>query len=92
MSIDHAPQTDDLPPPKAFQDLLVVTVPLSLAMLANAMLLLTVPLKALALAISPSMIGPAQNQPRAMARNGSCFAPTAACSCPWPWRASRCLS
>ncbi|WP_273206634.1 MFS transporter [Marinobacter subterrani] len=57
MPVDHAPETDDLPPPKAFQDLLVVTVALSLAMLANAMLLLTVPLKALALEISPSMIG-----------------------------------
>jgi len=57
MPIDHASETDDVVPPRAFQDLVVVTIALSLAMLANTMLLLTVPLKALALEISPSMIG-----------------------------------
>src|SRR5690554_2851494 len=43
--------------PQAYRDLVVVSVSLTLAMLANTMLLLTVPFAALDLDISPSMIG-----------------------------------
>lgn len=43
--------------PQAYRDLIVVSLALSLAMLANTMLLLTVPFKALELQVSPAMIG-----------------------------------
>ena len=57
MSTNHFSETGDVTQPHAARDLVVVTIALTLAMLANTMLLLTVPLKALELQISPSLIG-----------------------------------
>lgn len=57
MSINRFSETGDVTQPQAAQDLAVVTAALTLAMLANTMLLLTVPLMALDLQISPSLTG-----------------------------------
>ncbi len=48
---------DEIAYPEAYRDLVVVSLALSLAMLANTMLLLTVPFMALELQVSPAMIG-----------------------------------
>jgi hypothetical protein len=57
MSINRFSETGDVTQPQAARDLAVVTAALTLAMLANTMLLLTVPLMALELQISPSLTG-----------------------------------
>lgn len=51
------PCHDGIAYPRAYRDLVVVCVALTLAMLSNTMLLLTVPFKALELGISASLIG-----------------------------------
>ncbi|MBB5321740.1 MFS transporter [Marinobacter oulmenensis] len=57
MSTDTPTDPDTTARPGALRDLMVVTWALTLAMLANTMLMLTVPLKALELNIGPSVIG-----------------------------------
>lgn len=57
MSNTAAPGSDDIAYPQAYRDLIVVCIALTLAMLSNTMLLLTVPFKALELGISASLIG-----------------------------------
>ncbi len=57
MSDTSAPNADEIAYPQAYRDLIVVSIALTLAMLSNTMLLLTVPFKALELGISASLIG-----------------------------------
>ncbi len=57
MSDSSTPSPDGIAYPQAYRDLIVVSIALTLAMLSNTMLLLTVPFKALELGISASLIG-----------------------------------